>query len=85
MYASLAINDRIETPQSRNALELAFAAVGELEPRAGDRSFTVLETSTSPGRASSASTSAEVHRDALDFPVDDLALAGVQTRSDFDP
>jgi len=43
MYASLAIKDRIDTPESRDALQLVLTAIDEREP--GDE---ILDPSPKP-------------------------------------
>jgi hypothetical protein len=52
-------------------------------PEPATRSFTVLETSTSPAPASPATR--DMYGDATDVLTRELDLARVQTRPDFDP
>ena len=54
----------IEAPSVGDALQLVFAGVLEREAGAGDRSFTVEDTSTSEGPAFAADAGADVHADA---------------------
>ena len=53
-------------------------------PEPATRSFTVLETSTSPGCALRGDAGADVDGDPADLAVDQLALAGVQAGADLE-
>ena len=69
---------RVEPPLARHALQLGRAPVLEREAGPATRSFTVCETSTSPGPARAAMRAPMLTAIPAIFVVDELALAGVQ-------
>jgi len=84
MYASLAIDNSIETPRSRNALELVLAAFLELDAGASDKVLDRLRHNHLAGCSARLYPLTDVHRYTGDFLTDDLTFARVKPCADLD-
>src|SRR5437016_11105048 len=77
-------SDCKETPCLRNTLELVFASILELEPRAADEILHRARNEHLAGSRHRRDTCADRDRDPRDLAVAHLALAGVESCSDLD-
>src|SRR5262245_25229810 len=75
----------MESPAIGHALQLVLADVLECQSAPGDEVLDCLRYKDFGGAGQTAHPGSDVDGDASDLAVDDIALAGVDSRADLDP